>query len=78
MDLFVERVDVWAATIEDNPVVSPTCWLSCGTRRQTCSHYCAAVSDQPDKGMLFVTPLQCDREGAVPRSAVPVRCGLRS
>ena len=32
---YVERVDVWAATIEDKPGGLRIYWLSCGTRAQT-------------------------------------------
>jgi hypothetical protein len=63
MDLFVERVDVWAATIEDKPGgladVLAVLW-DAGANLQ--SVIARRAHDQPGKGVLFVTPLQSDRE----------------
>jgi hypothetical protein len=63
MDLFVERVDVWAATIDDKPggVANVLAVLrDAGANLQ--SIIARRASDQPGKGVLFVTPLQGDRE----------------
>ena len=63
MDLFVERVDVWAATIEDKPggLADVLAVLrDAGANLQ--SVIARRVHDQPGKGVLFVTPLQSDRE----------------
>jgi hypothetical protein len=63
MDLFVERVDVWAATIEDNPggLADVLAVLrDAGANLQ--SIIARRSPDQPGKGVLFVTPLQGDRE----------------
>ena len=65
MDLFVERVDVWAATIEDKPggLADVLAVLrDAGANLQ--SVIARRARDQPGKGVLFVTPLQGDREGA--------------
>jgi len=63
MDLFVERVDVWAATIEDKPgglAVVLAVLRDAGANLQ--SVIARRAHDQPGKGVLFVTPLQSDRE----------------
>ena len=63
MDLFVERVDVWAATIEDKPggLADVLAVLrDAGANLQ--SVIARRTQDQPGKGVLFVTPLQSDRE----------------
>ena len=63
MDLFVERVDVWAATIEDKPggLADVLAVLrDAGANLQ--SVIARRAHDQPGKGVLFVTPLQSDRE----------------
>ena len=63
MDLFVERVDVWAATIDDKPggVANVLAVLrDAGANLQ--SIIARRAQDQPGKGVLFVTPLQGDRE----------------
>jgi len=63
MDLLVERVDVWAATIEDRP----------GGLAQALATLREAGADlqfiiarrapgEPGKGVVFVAPLQGDRE----------------
>ena len=63
MDLFVERVDVWAATIDDKAggVADVLAVLrDAGANLQ--SIIARRSPDQPGKGVLFVTPLQGDRE----------------
>ena len=63
MDLYVERVDVWAATIDDRPggVANALSVLrDAGANLQ--SIIARRAPDQPGKGVLFVTPLQGDRE----------------
>ena len=63
MDLFVERVDVWAATIDDKPggLADVLAVLrDAGANLQ--SIIARRAPDQPGKGVLFVTPLQGDRE----------------
>jgi hypothetical protein len=63
MDLLVERVDVWAATIDDKPggLADVLAVLrDAGANLQ--SIIARRAPDQPGKGVLFVTPLQGDRE----------------
>ncbi len=60
MDHFVERVDVWAATIEDRP--GGLAELLCGKRGQTCVIIARRAPERPGKGVAFVTPPQGDRE----------------
>ncbi|MGH6626792.1 MAG: ACT domain-containing protein [Burkholderiaceae bacterium] len=63
MDLLVERVDVWAATIEDRPgglaQVLETL-RDAGADLQ--SIIARRAPEQPGKGVVFVTPLQGDKE----------------
>jgi len=63
MDLFVERVDVWAAPIEDKPggladVLSIL--RNAGVDLQFI--IARRAWNEPGKGVIFVTPLQGDRE----------------
>lgn len=63
MDLLVERVDVWAATIEDRPggLAQVLATLrDAGADLQ--SIIARRTPEQPGKGVVFVTPLQGDRE----------------
>jgi hypothetical protein len=63
MDLFVERVDVWAATIEDKPggLAGVLATLrEAGADLQ--SIIARRAPEKPGKGVVFVTPLQGDRE----------------
>lgn len=63
MDLFVERVDVWAAPIDDKPggLADVLAVLrDAGANLQFVIS--RRAPDQPGKGVLFVTPLQGDRE----------------
>ena len=63
MDLLVERVDVWAATIEDRPgglAQALATLRDAGADLQ----FIIARRTEPSKGVLFVTPLQGDREVA--------------
>lgn len=63
MDLLVEHVDVWAATISDQPggLAGVLAALSdVGANLQ--SVIARRAPDQPGKGVVFVTPLQGDRE----------------
>jgi len=63
MSLLVERVDVWAATIQDKPgrlaevLATPR---DAGADLQFI--IARRAPDQPGKGVVFVTPLQNDRE----------------
>ncbi|HEX9276352.1 MAG TPA: ACT domain-containing protein [Casimicrobiaceae bacterium] len=63
MDLLVERVDVWAATIEDRPGGLARVL---GTLRDAGADLQFIISrrapEAPGKGVVFVTPLQGDRE----------------
>jgi predicted amino acid-binding ACT domain protein len=63
MDLFVERVDVWAATIQDRPggLAEVLATLrEAGADLQ--SIIARRAPEEPGKGVVFVTPLQGDRE----------------
>ena len=63
MDLLVERVDVWAATIEDRPggLAQVLATLrDAGADLQ--SVIARRTPEEPGKGVVFVTPLQGDRE----------------
>jgi hypothetical protein len=63
MDLLVERVDVWAATIEDRPGGLARVLA---TLRDAGADLQFIISrrapEAPGKGVVFVTPLQGDRE----------------
>lgn len=63
MDLLVERVDVWAATIEDRPGGLA---LALGALRDAGADLQFVIArraaDRPGTGVVFVTPLQNDRE----------------
>ena len=63
MDLLVERVDVWAATIADEPgglarVLSPL--RDAGADLQFI--VARRAPDKPGRGVVFVTPLRGDKE----------------
>jgi hypothetical protein len=65
MDLLVERVDVWAATIQDKPgglagVLGALRDVGADLRFVIARR----AQDEPGKGVVFVTPLQGDREFA--------------
>jgi len=63
MDLLVERVNVWAAPIQDQP--SSLSKALTGLREAGCDlNFVIARrnSGKPGEGVLFVTPLQGDRE----------------
>jgi len=63
MDLLVERVDVWAATVEDRPggLAQLLATLrDAGADLQ--SIIARRAPEQPGKGVVFVTPLQGDKE----------------
>jgi hypothetical protein len=63
MDLLVERVDVWAATIEDKPgglAQALDALREAGANLQFV--IARRAPDQPGAGVVFVTPLQSDRE----------------
>ena len=63
MDLLVERVDVWAATIPDSPgglADVLTALREAGADLQ--SIIARRAPEEPGKGVVFVTPLQGDRE----------------
>jgi predicted amino acid-binding ACT domain protein len=70
MDLFVEHVDVWAATIPDTAggLAGVLATLhDVGANLQ--SIISRRAPDQPGKGVVFVTPLQGDREIAAAAQA---------
>ena len=63
MDLLVERVDVWAATIQDRPgglAEVLDALRQAGADLQ--SVIARRAPDKPGTGVVFVTPLQNDRE----------------
>ncbi|TMH07376.1 MAG: ACT domain-containing protein [Betaproteobacteria bacterium] len=63
MDLLVERVDVWAATIEDTPggLANVLAALrEAGADLQ--SIIARRAPEKPGTGVVFVTPLQGDRQ----------------
>jgi hypothetical protein len=63
MDLLVERVDVWAATIEDRPGGLAEVLATLRDAGADLQFIIARrAPDQPGKGVVFVTPLQGDRE----------------
>lgn len=66
MELLVEHVDVWTAPIPDRPgglAVVLSGLRDVGANLQ--SIIARRVPGEPDKGVVFVTPLQGDREIAV-------------
>ena len=63
MDLLVERVDVWAATIEDKP--GGLAEVLAALRDAGADLQCIIARRAPQehgKGVVFATPLQDDRE----------------
>lgn len=63
MDLLVEPVDVWAASIEDRPGSLAEVLAALREAGADLQLVIARrAPDQPGKGVLFVTPLQGDRE----------------
>ncbi len=63
MESLVERVDVWAATIQDKPgglAMLLDALLSAGADLQFIIS--RRAPDKPGTGVVFVTPLQNDRE----------------
>ena len=63
MDLFVEHVDVWAAGIEDKPGGLANVLGSLRDAGANLQFIIARrASDGSGKGVVFVTPLQGDRE----------------
>lgn len=63
MDLLVERVDVWAATIPDRPgglAEVLTALKEAGADLQ--SIIARRAPEEPGKGVVFVTPLRSDAE----------------
>ena len=63
MDLLVERVDVWAATIQDSPGSLAdvlTALREAGADLR--SIIARRAPEEAGKGVVFVTPLQGDRE----------------
>jgi hypothetical protein len=63
MDLLVERVDVWAATIEDSPGGLATVLAAlreAGADLQ--SIIARRAPEKPGTGVVFVTPLQGDQQ----------------
>lgn len=65
MDLIVERVDVWAATIEDQPGALATKLTALAEAGADLDFAIARrTAEAPGKGVVFVTPLRGDREVA--------------
>jgi hypothetical protein len=63
MDLLVERVDVWAATIQDRPGGLAEVLATLRDAGADLQFIIARrAPDQPGKGVVFVTPLQSGRE----------------
>lgn len=62
MDLLVERVDVWAATIQDRPGGLSEVLATLRDAGANLQFVIARRSDVPGMGVVFVTPLQGDRE----------------
>ena len=63
MDLLVERVDVWAAAIEDRPGGLANVLDSLRDAGADLQFIISRrAPEQPGKGVVFVTPLQGDRE----------------
>jgi hypothetical protein len=63
MDLLVEPVDVWAATIEDTPGGLAEVLAALREAGADLQFIIARrAPEEPGKGVVFVTPLQGDRE----------------
>jgi predicted amino acid-binding ACT domain protein len=63
MDLFVERVDVWAATIEDRPgALAEVLGILQDAGVDLQFVIARRTPEAPGKGVVFVTPLQGDHE----------------
>jgi hypothetical protein len=63
MDLLVERVDVWAATIQDKPGELAEVLNALRDEGANLQSIIARrAPEEPGKGVVFVTPLQGDRE----------------
>ena len=63
MDLIIEQVDVWAATIEDKPGGVAAKLTSLAQEGADLDFIVARRSpEKPGKGVVFVTPLRGDRE----------------
>jgi hypothetical protein len=63
MDLLVERVDVWAATIQDRPGGLADVLATLRDAGADLQFIIARrAPDAPGKGVVFLTPLQGDRE----------------
>ena len=63
MDLLVEHVDVWAAPIQDKPGAVASVLNELREAGADLQFIIARrAPDAPGKGVLFVTPLQGDRE----------------
>ena len=63
MELFVEHADVWAASVPDTPGgVADVLGILRDAGANLQSIIARRAPDQPGRGVLFVTPLQGDRE----------------
>jgi len=63
MDLLVERVDVWVATIQDRPGALAEVLDTLRDAGANLQFIIARrAPEEPGKGLVFVTPLQNDRE----------------
>ena len=80
MDLYVEQVDVWAATIDDKPGgVADVLAVLRDAGADLQSIIARRAPDRPGKGVLFVTPLEGDREiGAAAQAGFNVTHTLHS
>jgi hypothetical protein len=63
MDLLVERVDVWAATIQDRPGGLAEVLATLREAGADLQFIIARrAPEKPETGVVFVTPLQSDKE----------------
>jgi len=70
MDLFVEHVDVWAAPIQDKPGgLADVLGILRDAGANLQFIIARRVPDEPGTGVVFITPLQGDREIAAAAQA---------
>jgi hypothetical protein len=62
MEMLVERVDVWAANIEDRPGALAGVLTALREAGADLQFAISRRGDKPGTGVVFVTPLQNDRE----------------
>ena len=79
MDWSIERVDVWAATIKDQPGGLAEKLESLAEAGADLEFVIARRQpDEPGTGVVFVTPLEGDAEAAATRSGFAVTNSLHS